>query len=195
MLERLLGDSSLKDPDGFDRIMSSEKSEDALLRLLRVDWQTQLSEDLLLLTDKMTMAESLECRVPFLDHRLVELAASMPASIKRPDGHLKHVLKKALEPHLPESILHRKKRGFGAPVGAWFKGQLRPLRDRLLSQDAIEGRGVLAWPAVRDICALHDEGRQDYTDLILVLINLEIWSRIFLDGQSAGDVAAELGAR
>jgi len=192
MLEKLLGDPSLREPDGFDRILEDESADDDLLRLLRVDWQTQLAEDLLLLTDKMTMAESLECRVPFLDHHFVEMAASIPKAVKRPGGELKHILKQALKPHLPDSILYRKKRGFGAPVGSWFKGQLRPLRAQLLSREVVESRGVFSWPAVSDICRLHDESRQDYTDLILVLMNLEIWSKIFLDGRSAADVSTEL---
>ncbi|MEX2123364.1 MAG: asparagine synthase (glutamine-hydrolyzing) [Woeseia sp.] len=192
VLAALLGDASLQGPDGFDRILDGEDSNDPLLRLLRVDWQTQLGEDLLLLTDKMTMAESIECRVPFLDHRLVELAASIPASIKRPDGRLKSLLKKALEPDLPREILDRRKRGFGAPVGAWFKGELQPLRESLLSRKAIESRGWLAPRAVADICGAHDQNRHDYTDLILVFMNLEIWARLFLDGRSAEDVGEEL---
>jgi asparagine synthase (glutamine-hydrolysing) len=191
-LERLLGDPSLADSDGFDRILAGEEAEDPLLRLLRVDWQTQLSEDLLLLTDKMTMAESIECRVPFLDHQLVELAASIPTSIKRANGRLKHLLKRALEKDLPKEILQRRKRGFGAPVGAWFKGELQPLRESLLSRTTIASRGWLAPDAVAEICRAHDQNRRDYTDLLLVLMNLEIWARLFLDGRSADDVGEEL---
>lgn len=191
-LEALLGDDSLGDPDGFDRILAREDAEDPLLRLLRVDWQTQLSEDLLLLTDKMTMAESIECRVPFLDCRLVELSASIPAAMKRPEGQLKSILKKALQADLPKDILYRRKRGFGAPVGAWFKGELQPLRESLLSRNAITSRGWLAPEAVADICRAHDANRHDYTDLLLVLMNLEIWARLFLDGRSAEDVGEEL---
>ena len=192
MLQSLLGDSSLKEPDGFDRILDGEDAADPLLRLLRVDWETQLSEDLLLLTDKMTMAESIECRVPFLDHRLLELAASIPASIKRPEGRLKSLLKKALAADLPKEILDRRKRGFGAPVGAWFKGELQPLRECLLSRSAVESRGWLVPHAVANVCRAHDQNRHDYTDLILVFMNLEIWARLFLDGRSAEDVGAEL---
>ena len=191
-LAALLDDDSLQDPDGFDRILAAEGSEDPLLRLLRVDWQTQLSEDLLLLTDKMTMAESIECRVPFLDHRLVELAAGIPVTIKRPDGRLKHLLKKALEKDLPKDILYRRKRGFGAPVGAWFKGELLPLRDTLLGRSTVAARGWLSPDAVAAICSSHDQNRHDYTDLLLVLMNLEIWARLFLDGRAAEDVGEEL---
>jgi len=177
---------------GFDRIAQCQTASDPLLRLFGLDAQTQLSEDLLLLTDKVTMATSIECRVPFLDHRLVEVAASIPAAIKMQGGELKHVLRKALVGVLPQEILDRGKRGFGAPMGAWFKSELKSLRDGLLSREAIEKRGLLAWPAVRDVIAQHDAHREDYTDLLLVLVNLEIWCRLFLDRRSAADVGAEL---
>jgi asparagine synthase (glutamine-hydrolysing) len=191
-LQELLGDAALMDPDGFDRVLAGEDAEDPLLRLLRVDWQTQLAEDLLLLTDKMTMAESIECRVPFLDHRLVELSASIPAAVKRPDGQLKHFLKKVLQDTIPKEILYRRKRGFGAPVGAWFKSELKPLRDSLLGRGEIAARGWLAPDAVAGICRAHDTHRHDYTDLLLVLMNLEIWARLFLDGRPVEDVGEEL---
>lgn len=192
VLTALLPDGMLADDDGFQRILDAEQTTDPLLRLLRVDWQTQLSEDLLLLTDKMTMAESLECRVPFLDHRLVELAARIPANTKLRAGRLKHLLKKAMEPDLPPDILYRRKRGFGAPVGAWFKGELQLLRDSLLHRGVIEARGWLSPHAVAEVCSAHDRSRHDYTDLILVLMNLEIWARLFLDGRSVEDVGEEL---
>jgi asparagine synthase (glutamine-hydrolysing) len=180
---------------GLDRILASERSDDELLRLLRVDWQTQLSEDLLLLTDKMTMACSLECRVPFLDHRLVHVAASIPAEHKLPNGRLKAVLKDALKSVLPDEVIERRKRGFGAPVGAWFKHELAGLRALLLSRDAVEARGLFDPDAVHALIAEHDASREDYTDLILVLLNLEIWSRLFLDGRSHEDLTEELAAR
>jgi asparagine synthase (glutamine-hydrolysing) len=154
--------------------------------------QTQLAEDLLLLTDKMTMACSLECRVPFLDHRLVELAATIPAEQKLPAGRLKGVLKAALRGVLPDAVLDRRKRGFGAPVGAWFKRELVPLRKALLSRDVVIARGLLDPDVVERVSADHDANREDYSDLLLVLLNFEIWSRLFLDGVSHNDVADEL---
>ena len=182
-------------PDGFDRVLAAERAEDGLLRLMRVDAASQLPEDLLLLTDKITMATSIECRVPFLDHRLAELAAQVPASVKLPQGQLKQLLKDALAGVLPDEILNRGKRGFGAPVGAWFKSDLRGLRSELLNEQTVERRGLFAWPAVRSLVQAHDANREDYSDLLLVLINLEIWSRLFLDGRSAEDVGTELVER
>ena len=115
---------------------------DALNRMFAVDAETQLPDDLLLLTDKMSMAVSLECRVPLLDHELVEMAASMPAAIKVRGGRLKHLMKEALSELLPREILDRQKRGFGTPMGAWLKTDLAPVLDRLLSPEVVRGRGL-----------------------------------------------------
>jgi asparagine synthase (glutamine-hydrolysing) len=180
---------------GFDRIARQEQADDELLRLFRIDAQTQLPEDLLLLTDKVTMAASIECRVPFLDHGLAEAAAQVPASLKLRNGDLKYLLKNVLKDIVPEEILYRGKRGFGAPMGAWFKSELRGLRDGVLNRQVVEDRGLLPWAAVQEAMALHDTSREDYTDLLIVLVNLELWCRLFLDGRSAGDVSAELRER
>jgi asparagine synthase (glutamine-hydrolysing) len=180
------------DADGFDLTADAVTSADPALRLFTVDWRTQLPEALLLLTDKMTMANSLECRVPFLDRELVELAASIPASIKLKGGRLKHLLKRALEDYLPPEVVRRRKRGFGAPMGQWLQRDLSGLRSVLLSDASVRRRGLLAPDAVRRVCALHDTNKEDHTDLLLVLMNLEIWCRLFLDGASPGDVAEQL---
>ena len=169
-------------------------SEDALNRMLTVDAATQLPDDLLLLTDKMSMATSLECRVPLLDEDLVDLAARMPEDIKIPNGELKHVLKQALSGLLPLDILHRKKRGFGTPMGAWIKGELAPMVDSALSESSISARGWLNYTAVREVVTAHAQNRADYTDLVLSLLNLEVWARIFLDRRSPQDVSDELTA-
>jgi asparagine synthase (glutamine-hydrolysing) len=195
VLGGLLAPAGAQGADGFDAVLAGEMADDELLRLLRVDWQTQLTEDLLLLTDKMTMACSLECRVPFLDERLVETAAAIPAEIKLPGGRLKGLLKEALRGVLPPEILQRRKRGFGAPVGAWLKRDLAPLRTVLLSRQAVTARGLLDYSAVEAICSNHDANREDYADLLLVLLNLELWSRLYLDRRSYEDVAAELAER
>ena len=195
VVESLLKHASVSGRNGFATVAAAETSTDELLRLFRIDWQTQLAENLLLLTDKMSMAVSLECRVPFLDHRLVELASRIPARHKLPGGRLKGLLKDSLTGILPDSIINRRKRGFGAPVGAWFKQELMPLRNELLERSSVVRRGVLDPDTVASICTDHDRGREDYTDLILVLMNLEIWSRLFLDGRGHADVSAELAER
>jgi asparagine synthase (glutamine-hydrolysing) len=167
---------------------------DALSRMLAVDAETQLPDDLLMLTDKMSMATSLECRVPLLDQNLVELAASIPEEVKIRGGRLKHILKKAVSGLLPRDILERKKRGFGTPMGAWLKRDLAPLVRGLLSEPVIRKRGLFHFQAVQELIGLHEANRVDGTDRLLALLNLEIWSRLYLDGRTADEVTAELKA-
>ena len=188
-LASLLVDRASDPHDALGDAFRDSASDDGLLQLLSVDLKTQLPDDLLLLTDKMTMATSLECRVPLLDQELVELAAGIPAATRIRRGQLKYVMKKSLEGVLPHDILHRTKRGFGAPVGAWLKRQLGPVMKDLLSRESIEKRGWFRWEAVEQTIAAHESNREDHTDHLSALMNLEIWSRIFLDGESHEDVA------
>jgi asparagine synthase (glutamine-hydrolysing) len=183
-------DAAQNDP--LDVAFAGAGTQDALNRMFAVDAETQLPDDLLMLTDKMSMAVSLECRVPLLDHQLVELAASMPAAIKVRGGRLKHVLKESLSDLLPNDILDRKKRGFGTPMGAWLKKELAPLLRRLLAPDVVQRRGLFRQPVVDRLVADHEANRIDGTDALLALMNLEIWSRIYLDHREPSDVASEL---
>jgi asparagine synthase (glutamine-hydrolysing) len=166
--------------------------DDDLNRMLAVDAATQLPDDLLLLTDKMSMAVSLECRVPLLDQELVELAASIPESVKIRGGRLKHAMKAALRDVLPPDIRERKKRGFGTPMGAWLKGELAPLVREVLSETSVATRGLFHYPQIARLISAHESQREDGTDRLLALLNLEIWARIYLDRRAPDDVAEEL---
>jgi asparagine synthase (glutamine-hydrolysing) len=181
-------------PDMMAAAFEHADGTDSLNRLLRVDAETMLPDDLLMLTDKMSMAASLECRVPLLDHELVELAARMPEAIKIRGGRLKHVMKQAVSALLPREILERGKRGFGTPMGAWLKQDLAPLLRGLLSEPAIRRRGMLDSPSIQALVAAHEANRIDGTDRLLTLLNLEIWSRLYLDRRPPQDVADELKA-
>ena len=178
--------------DALERAFAAAGGEDALVRMFAADAQTQLPDDLLALTDRMTMATSLECRVPLLDHELVELAARIPAEVKTAGGELKGLLKKALADVLPREVLYRTKRGFGAPMGAWLKAELAPLVRSALSRSAIEQRGLLDYAPVARLIEAHGANRVDGTDRLLALLNLEIWCRVFLDRRSSADVAEEM---
>jgi asparagine synthase (glutamine-hydrolysing) len=189
---RALGVPEATEPDALAIAFLESAGEEPLRQLLSADLATQLPDDLLLLTDKMTMATSLECRVPLLDVGLVELAARMPESVKLRGGRLKHLMKRAVADLLPPDILTRGKRGFGAPIGAWLRDELAPVTRVLLSHSAVEKRGLFSWPAIQKLLALHQSGEQDLTDHLMTLMTLEIWCRIFLDGRSVPDVAEEL---
>lgn len=184
-------------PPGDDRLdaaFAGAGTDDELNRLFAVDTETQLPDDLLLLTDKMSMAVSLECRVPLLDHELVELAARIPGELKVKRGRLKHLMKSALTPTLPADILDRAKRGFGTPMGAWLKKELLAVVRELLSPAVVRQRGLFRPDAVGALVADHEASRSDGTDALLALLNLEVWSRVYLDRRSPDDVADELKA-
>jgi asparagine synthase (glutamine-hydrolysing) len=186
------------DAGSFDdcvaRAFAGTAAEDPLRRLMDVDLATQMPEDLLMLTDKMSMAVSLECRVPLLDQRLVQLAARIPGDIKMRGGELKHIMKRALHGVLPESILRREKRGFGAPIGAWFKAELKALVRDVLSPEVVRRRGLLDPAFVQRTVREHEQQQADRTDHLLALINLELWCRLYLDGASTAGLTDELRA-
>jgi len=185
----------LNEPARYDALgaaFESAAGKDGLNRMLAVDAETQLPDDLLLLTDKMTMAVSLECRVPLLDHELVELAARIPEGVKVRGGQLKRVMKRALAGTLPEDLVHRQKRGFGTPMGAWLKQSLKPVLHRLLSREAVAARGWLHAEPIAALIAAHEENRVDGTDRLLALLSLEVWARLYLDGVAPEDLAQEL---
>jgi asparagine synthase (glutamine-hydrolysing) len=165
-----------------------------LNQLIYVDLMTSLPDDLLALTDKMTMAASIECRAPFVDHELVELTARMPESFKVRGLTMKYLLKKVVAPWLPREILHRKKRGFGAPMGSWIRKDLGPLVNDLLSETQVRKRGLFNWNFIREMIARHNAQRADYTEHLLALINLELWCRIFVDAESQEDLTEMVAA-
>ncbi|MBL8344499.1 MAG: asparagine synthase (glutamine-hydrolyzing) [Rubrivivax sp.] len=178
--------------DRLHAAFASAGRDDELNRMFAVDAETQLPDDLLLLTDKMSMAVSLECRVPLLDHELVEMAAAIPGELKVKGGTLKHLMKQALSPQLPDDILHRAKRGFGTPMGAWLKKELLAVVRELLSPAVVRQRGLFRPEAVSALLADHESNRSDGTDALLALLNLEVWSRVYLDRRTSADVADEL---
>ena len=193
----LLNSSSANGSQTLQHYFSQASSADSLNQLIYVDLKTSLPDDLLLLTDKMSMAASIECRAPFMDAELVELTSRMPSKLKVRGLSMKYLLKKVVQPWLPAAIIQRKKRGFGAPVGSWLRKDLDFLVQETLSESQIRQRGIFEPAAIQDIIAAHRSQRGDHTDHLLALINLELWSRIFLDGvdwrqaQQAPEVALE----
>jgi len=165
-----------------------------LNQLIYADVKTSLTDDLLALTDKMTMAVSIECRAPFVDHELIEMAAQMPDSLKVRGFTMKYLLKKAVQPWLPREILKRKKRGFGAPMGSWIRNDLNPLMENLLSEVQVKRRGLFNWSVIRELIARHKAQKGDYTDHLLALINLELWCQIFMDGRDHHEVTEMVAA-
>src|SRR6185295_3835193 len=149
-------------------------------RLLYTDIKTYLVE-LLMKQDQMSMATSIESRVPFLDHVLVEFAAQLPDEWKLSGFTTKRILREAMKGLLPESILNRPKMGFPVPFAGWTRGPWNSVaRDVLLDRRAVE-RGIIEPKAVDRLLRDHAEGRTEGGDRIWTLLNLELWHRTFVD--------------
>ena len=148
--------------------------------MLYVDTKTWLPDDLLIKADKITMANSVELRVPFLDHKVMEFAASLPANFKVRGFTTKYLAKKALSQRVPEEIINRKKAGFPVPYESWLRTDLNSwLRDLLFSQRAKE-RGYFDWRGVESLFSKNSETGA-YSKEIFCLAVLELWHRIFSD--------------
>jgi asparagine synthase (glutamine-hydrolysing) len=156
-------------------------AEDEINRLLDVDIQTYLPCALLVKMDIASMAHSLEVRSPLLDHQFMEMAAGFPGSWKLHGRMTKKIFKDALRQWLPEHILDRRKRGFGVPIGTWFRRELRDVpREILLDRHSL-ARGFFREERLRQIIDDHVAGARDHTNQIWALIQLELWLRTFVD--------------
>jgi len=180
---RVLSKRSQIDPTtAYDDVLSYwEKSQDDLLHcLLYTDIKTYLVE-LCMKQDQMSMAASIESRVPFLDHVLVEFAASIPARYEINGREGKLILKDATQDLLPASIIHRKKMGFPTPMSSWLLGpQLETIEGMLLSPRSLD-RGFFEPESLREIFAEQRANRRDHADRIWRLLTFEIWHRVFID--------------
>jgi asparagine synthase (glutamine-hydrolysing) len=163
------------------RLFSAVKDESILDQMLYIDTKTWLPDDLLIKADKMTMANSLELRVPLLDHRLLEFAASLPPQYKLKGFTLKYIWKKALSKRVPDAILKRKKAGFPVPYESWLRNDLKDKVRSILTDRRTLQRGYFQRAAVeRLIDANHERGA--YSKEIFSLVALELWHRLFLEG-------------
>ena len=152
-----------------------------LTQLLYLNMKTYLPDDLLVKMDRCAMAHALEARSPFLDHHLVEFAAKLPAEYKMKNFVKKYILKKAIKDILPYENIHRRKMGFGVPVGEWLRGDMKGfLRETLLS-DTFFNRGYFRPDAVKDLVNKHLRRQADFTFQIWALLMLELWHRRFID--------------
>ena len=146
-----------------------------LAKMTWLELHLRLPELLLMRVDKMTMAHSVEARVPFLDHRLVEFAMDIPQSFKVRGGNAKHVLKRAVRDILPSGVLNRPKVGFGAPIAEWLRGPFGARVESELCGGGFAKRGWMDLPAVRGLMETHRAGRSDRSVEIWTLLNLSLW--------------------
>jgi asparagine synthase (glutamine-hydrolysing) len=154
---------------------------DWLNRLLYLDIKTYLVE-LLMKQDQMSMAASLESRVPFLDHKLVEFAARVPARLKTRLFSSKYLLRRAMASRLPSPILRRSKKGFPTPIRPWLRDPLFGKLQKILTDGRLAGRNLIRPDYVERLLIAHQQGSSAATEGCWRLLNFELWSRIFLDG-------------
>jgi asparagine synthase (glutamine-hydrolysing) len=164
-----------------NRWVETADAEEVLDKLLYADTKTYLHE-LLMKQDQMSMAASIESRVPFLDHRLVEFTAKMPTRMKLRGRETKWILREAMRGILPEEILTRSKMGFPVPIGSWLRNEFRHIvREYVLSERALN-RGIFNADFVREIVSGHNAGEK-HDERLWFLVNFEMWQRRFLDGE------------
>ncbi len=181
--------TAVRGVDAYQAYHDAIASSDAptlLGRLLYADTKTYLHE-LLMKQDQMSMAASIESRVPFLDHPLAEFAARMPERMKLRGLTTKYILRQAMKDRLPAEILSRKKMGFPVPVGTWFRGPWHHLLQEFVTSDRALSRGLFTPDVVRRLVAGHVAG-ENHTERLWALLTLEIWQRIFLDGEEPASI-------
>jgi asparagine synthase (glutamine-hydrolysing) len=154
-----------------------------LERMLALEQRFFLGDHNLPYADKMSMAASVEVRVPFLDPDLVALANRLPAAFKQRGRHGKWILKRAMEPFLPRDVIYRPKTGFGAPLRRWVKTELAELIADVLSPTRLRDRGLFDPVSVHALLEQNRRGEVDAAYPILSLCCIELWCRQFLDGR------------
>ncbi|HEV3467916.1 MAG TPA: asparagine synthase (glutamine-hydrolyzing) [Pyrinomonadaceae bacterium] len=169
---------------GVRRLVEETDAETLLNRLLYADTKTYLHE-LLMKQDQMSMAASVESRVPFLDHKLVEFTARLPARLKLRGWTTKYILRRAMAGVLPEAILKRPKMGFPVPFGAWLRGRHRGVIDEYVLGERARSRGIFDAGYVAGLAEEHRAGVRDHSSRLWSLVNFEIWLRQFVDGERA----------
>jgi asparagine synthase (glutamine-hydrolysing) len=170
--------------DIFAEHLGRTDARDPLSRMLYVDTKLWLADDLLARGDKTSMAASLEARVPLLDHKLVEFAASLPPHLKIRGLTRKYLLKQVSRSWLPAEIVDRKKKGFPMPFSVWFRKDARSFVHDILSPDTVRRRGLFNPAYVESLLHQHDTGFADHGTLLWSLLSVELWHRLFIDSQT-----------
>lgn len=188
----------LAELDPMDSVVQGFEEAEArhdLDRMLQADIATRLPEHSLMLSDRMTMAHGLEARSPFLDHRLAEFVASLPVHLKMRGRRLKYLLRRVAAPYLPPAILERPKQGFMFPLGYWMRGPLLPVLRHLLATSTLIEEGIFRREPVTRLVEEHVAGRADHHARLWMILNVEVWYRMYVRGESLPDLAGLLKER
>ena len=162
------------------RVMDAYPGTDALNRLLYTDVKTYLTDNILPKVDRMSMATSLEVRVPILDHKVVEWAFSLPGNLKLKGlKGTKYIFKRAMAPYLPEEILHRPKQGFSIPIKNWLKGPMREFLMDTLNARSVAEEGIFRWETVERLIREHVSGEANHSHRLWGLLVFRLWKEHF----------------
>ena len=176
----LAGEAAAREIRGYVATLMDRIGTGNIDRALYADINVCLKEDMLRKVDLMGMANSLEIRNPYLDYRVVELAARMPGEWKLKGTERKHILKSAFRDFLPSAVLKRKKYGFGIPVGEWLRRDLKGLFEDVVSRKNVERVGLLKYDVVRDVYQEHLSERRDATPLLWSVFAFQWWANRFM---------------
>jgi asparagine synthase (glutamine-hydrolysing) len=150
-------------------------AKDPLNRILEMEWNTQFPDQVLAFVDFLSMAHSVEIRSPFLDYRLVEFVSAIPGRLKIKNGNVKDILKKTVEPLLPEGITKRPKEGFVLPIFDWMVEKLRDYSENMLSEQRLRKHGLLNCKTVQNIVNGYHEGNRSYAGKVWNLMMFQVW--------------------
>jgi asparagine synthase (glutamine-hydrolysing) len=179
--------------DSTEKILihfNSTNAQELVDRMLYTDLMTRIPDHLLPTVDRMAMAHGLEVRPPLLEHRMVEFAAGVPANLKLRGTKLKYILRRVAARYLPAELIDRPKQGFGFPLARWMQTDLRDLLHRTIADSRFVQAGVFDRAYVQRLLDEHVEGRRDHNFRLWILLNLEIWHRLYLEEQSLEAVGA-----
>ncbi|MCX6141667.1 MAG: asparagine synthase C-terminal domain-containing protein, partial [Ignavibacteriales bacterium] len=166
-----------------DEILRRDPSADYLKRMIYLEFKSRLPELLLMRVDKVSMATSVEARVPFLDHRMVEYSMTIPQEFKIKNGETKYILKKAVEGIVPKNIIYRKKQGFAAPVSEWLRNEWSGFAESRILGSTLVRQGTLRPDFIKAMLNGHKERRIDAGQNIWNLLNLALWYDYWIEGK------------
>jgi asparagine synthase (glutamine-hydrolysing) len=170
----------------------ASNASDPIDRMLYADTKTRLPDHLLMIADRMTMAHSLEARSPYVDYQVAEFVAALPARLKLRGRTLKYIQRQVAREFLPEALIHRPKQGFSFPLAYWFKEKLRPLAELTFRDSRLAAEGYFQQPAMLALLDEHVNGGVDHNYRLWLLLNLELWYRMFVDQQPQHEIQARL---
>lgn len=188
--QRLFTDAAQSEVGDYDSVgkileyFDSTNVDGLVDRMLYTDLMTRIPDHLLMIVDRMSMAHSLEVRSPLVDARVVEFAASIPEGKKLKGRHLKWILKQVAARYLPPVLIKRKKQGFGFPIGIWLRGELRVFMERLFRESRFVANGMFERDYMERLLREHVDGRANHEFRLWILLNLELWYRMYIEGES-----------